>query len=319
MIKSTTEMEFLKYKECLSCYNFNIGETLEDFFKLLKLDTTTEENPFAIKKKPNLNLNEVKNPALKELIEYRMLVKDLKDNLEKNEKKTYKQLPKYITALQKILYLYFHCFLLILMIMISMMTAGILSTVYFGTCFYYLIKSDNIYLGEEFTYPKAIESTLRIIVLIDITIQGIYQTPFFIMNADDIRYKLLSALGFIKVMDLNNNEIDASNKLDIYGKAIIYFFMSVQHFIYDSKYFKRYYLAYLLENKFKTNKRSLINTFTFNNSRIKIFQKSLSIRQKTMEAMDDLKKIILELNEKLNQMGEAIFGKSTINNKNIVL
>ena len=317
MIKSTTEMEFLKYKECLSCYNFNIGETLEDFFKLLKLDTTTEENPFAIKKKPNLNLNEVKNPALKELIEYRMLVKDLKDNLEKNEKKTYKQLPKYITALQKILYLYFHCFLLILMIMISMMTAGILSTVYFGTCFYYLIKSDNIYLGEEFTYPKAIDRTLRIIVLIDITIQGIYQTPFFIMNADDIRYKLLSALGFIKVMDLNNNEIDASNKLDIYGKAIIYFFMSVQHFIYDSKYFKRYYLAYLLENKFKTNKRSLINTFTFNNSRIKIFQKSLSIRQKTMEAMDDLKKIILELNEKLNQMGEAIFGKSTINNKNI--
>ena len=42
------------------------------------------------------------------------------------------------------------------MIMISMMTAGILSTVYFGTCFYYLIKSDNIYLGEEFTYPKLI-------------------------------------------------------------------------------------------------------------------------------------------------------------------
>ena len=318
LIKSTTEVEFLQYKECLSCYDFDIGETLEDFFSLLKLDNTniTEENPFGTKKNLKLNLKEIKNPALKELIEYRMLIKDIKDNMGKKEAKKYKPLPKYLIVLQKILYLYFHCFLLILMIMISMMTAGIFSAVYFSACFYYLIKSDSIYLGQEYTYPKAIKKTLRIIVLVDIIIQGIYQTPFFIMKENDIRYKLLSALGFIKVVDLNNNEIDAKSKLDIYGKAIIYFFMSVQHFIFVSKYFKRYYLAYLLENKFKTNKKSLINTFTFNNDRIQIYQKSLSIRQKTMEAMDDLKKIVLELNEKLNQMSESIFSK--VNNNEII-
>ena len=320
IIKSTTEMEFLQYKECLSCYDFNIGETLEDFFKLLKLDNRVEENPLENKKKLKLNLKEIKNPVLKELIEYRSLIKDWKDNLERKETKKYKPLPKYLTVLQKILYLYFHCFLLILMIMISMMTAGILSAIYFATCFYYLIKSDSIYLGQEYSYPKAIKKILRIIVLIDITIQGIYQTPFFSMKNDDIRYKLLSALGFIKVVDITDNEINITNKLEIYGKAIIYFFMSVQHYIYNSKYFKRYYLAYLLENKYKTNKNSLINTFSFNNYRIKIYQKSLSIRHKSMEAMDELKKIIHELNEKLNKMGEAIFSKNNdnkINNENI--
>ena len=234
MIKSTTEMEFLQYKECLECYDFNIGETLEDFFKLLKINKTEEENPFETKNKIRLNLKEIKNPVLKELIEYRSLIKDLKDNLDKKETKKYKPLPKYLILFQKVLYLYFHCFLLILMIMISLMTAGILSTIYFGSCFYYLLKSDSINLGQEYTYPKAIKKTLRIIVLIDITIQGIYQTPFFSMKDDDIRYKLLSALGFIKVVDVNDNEIDAKSKLEIYGKAIIYFFMSVQHYIYDS-------------------------------------------------------------------------------------
>ena len=89
-------------------------------------------------------------------------------------------------------------------------------------------------------------------------------------------------------MDINDDdEINTIQKLEIYGKAIIYFFMSVQNFIYNSKNFKRYYLGYLLENKYKTNKKSLINTFTFNNDRVKIYQKSLSIRQKNMEAMDD--------------------------------
>ena len=110
---------------------------------------------------------------------------------------------------------------------------------------------------------------MRIIVLIDITIQGIYQLPFFSLKEDDIRFKILSALGFFKVVDINDNEISTFSRIDIYGKAIIYFFMSVQHYIYDSKYFKRYYLAFLLENKFKTNKTSLVNAFTFNNNRIK--------------------------------------------------
>ena len=55
MIKSTTEMEFLQYKECLECYDFNIGDTLDDFFKLLKIDNTVEENPFESLKKTRLN------------------------------------------------------------------------------------------------------------------------------------------------------------------------------------------------------------------------------------------------------------------------
>jgi len=309
-IKTMTDYQYFQLKECLSCFNFNIGNNLTEFFQLLKINKNTYINYFDTKanNKLKLNLSKIKNPILKELIEYRMYEKEYLNNMEKREKGKYKPLPRYLLILQQILYLYFHCFLLILIIMLSMMTAGILSAIYFGLCFYYLIKSDSIYLGLEYTYPKAIKTTLRIIVLIDIIIQGIYQLPFFSMKDDDIRLKIFRAIGLIKVVDISSNdEINAIQQLEIFGKALIYFLMSIQNLIYNSKTFKRYYLVYLLENKFQTNKTSLVNAFTFNNNRVKVYQKSLSIRQKSVEAMDDLNQIITELNSKLNKMGENLF------------
>ena len=49
--------------------------------------------------------------------------------------------------------------------------------------------------------------------------------------------------------------------------------MIVQNLIYNLKTFKIFCLVYFLENKLKTNKTSLIDAFTFNNNRGKIYQK----------------------------------------------
>ena len=92
-------------------------------------------------------------------------------------KKEKVELLQHSLALQQIIYLYFHCFLLIPTIILSMMTAGLISVIIFWVCFYYLIKRDSIYLGHEYSYPKVIKATLMIIVL-DIIIQGIYQYLF---------------------------------------------------------------------------------------------------------------------------------------------
>ena len=314
-IKTMTEFEFYQFKECLSCFNFHIGNNLSEFFKLLKINRNVHFNYFETnaQNKLSLNLTAIKNPVLRSLIEYRMYEKEYLNKVEFRQKGKYKPLPTYLIILQKILYLYFHCFLLILIIMISVMTAGLLSTIYFGVCFYYLIKSDCIYLGQEYTYPKAIKTYLRIIVLIDITIQGIYQLPFFSMDEEDLRFKIFRAIGLIKVLNIDaNDEVSAIQQLEIFGKALIYFFMSIQNIIYNSKTFKRYYLVYLLENKFQTNKTSLVNAFTFNNDRVKIYEKSLAIRQKTLESIDDLNQIITELNSKLNKMGQKLFSKNNL-------
>ena len=310
-IKTMTEFEFYQFRECLSCFNFNIGNTLDEFFKLLKINKDIHINIFDAnaKNKLNLNLTSIKNPVLKELIEYRMYEKEYLNNIEIREKGKYKPLPSYLLILQKILYLYFHCFLLILIIMISIMTAGPISCIYFGAGFYYLIKSDCIFLGQEYSYPKAIKRSLRIIVLIDIILQGIYQLPIF-YDGTEITYKIFSSLGFVKIIKVDDNEIQSDLQLEIFGKALIYFFMSLQNLIYNSKTFKLYYLVYLLENKFQTNKTSLVNAFTFNNDRVKVYQKSLAIRQKTVESMNNLNDLINELNSKLNKVGDKIFSKN---------
>ena len=317
-----TDYQFFELRECLSCFNFNIGNTLTDFFNSLKINKDISYmNYFGTsKKKSNLNLSQVKNPLLKQMIEFRMYEKEFLNTMEKREKGKYKPLPSYLLVLQKIIYLYFHCFLLIIMIMLSLMTAGILSAGYFAMCFYYLIKSDSIFLGQEYTYPKAIKTTLRIIVLVDIIIQGIYQFPIF--SFDEVNNNWLKAFGLTKVFDINdfdiynstntnnNNNNTKVKQLEIFGKALIYFLMSTQNLIYNSKTFKRYYLVYLLENRFQTNKTSLINAFTFNNHRVKIYEKSLAIRQKSVEIMDDLKKLINELNSDSNKMGEKLYSKN---------
>ena len=82
--------------------------------------------------------------------------------------------------------------------------------------------------------------------------------------------------------------------------------MSLQLLIYESKSFKKYYLVYLLNHKNESKKSSIINSFTFNNQRVEIFGKSLSLRQQSYEAMEDLKYIINELNGKLNLMGKKL-------------
>ena len=302
-IKTMTEFQFYELRECLKCFNFNIGNTITDFFQTLKINRDAYfTNYFGTddKKSSNLNLSQVKNPILKQLIEVRMYEKEYLNTMEKREKGKYKPLPSYILIIQEILYLYFHCFLLILIIMLSMMTAGILSAIYFTICFYYLLKSDSIFLGIEYTYPKAIKITLRFLVIVDILIQGIYQIPYFHMRGETV----FNAFGFIKIENIN-----AIQQLEIFGKVLIYFLMSIQNLIYKSKNFKRYYLVYLLENKFQTNKTSLVNAFTFNNDRVKIYEESLEARLKSVEIMDDFKQIIDDLKTELKKMGERSYGK----------
>ena len=93
--------------------------------------------------------------------------------------------------------------------------------------------------------------------------------------------------------------------------------MIVQNLIYNLKTFKIFCLVYLLESKFQTNKTSLIDAFTFNNNRVKFYQKSFSIRQKSLEAMDNLNKIITHLNSKFNENREKLFSNNKLKLKRL--
>jgi hypothetical protein len=211
------------------------------------------------------------------------------------------------------------------------MIAGLISIVYISISFYYLIKSDSLFLGTKYTYPKILKKVLMIIILIDIIVQGIYNTPFFVEEDEEsIIYLVFNSVGLIKVVDFKTNNItnttDTTNTtntefeevvnidqtIEVFAKAFIYLLMSLQLLIYESKSFKKYYLVYLLNRKNEAKKSSLINSFTFNNRRVQIFGKSLYLRQQSDESMEELKNIINELNGQLNQMGKSLLYKKAL-------
>ena len=325
-VQRMPEVEFQEVKECLECFNFKMGTdkknfTHKDFLELLNLkeedEPQAEINIDKNDQRNKFDFSGIKNSTLKEVIYFRMLSKELRKSMEKKTNTQYKQYPKYILVFQEILFMYLHFFLLIFIIITSIMIGGLISIVYISISFYYLIKSDSLFLGTKFSYPKILKKILMIIIFLDIFFQGIYSTPFFSQEKDSIGYKIFNSIGLIKVVDFgkdaNKKEtIDIDQNIEVFAKAFIYLLMSLQLLIYDSKSFKKYYLVYLLSHKNEGKKSSIINSFTFNNRRVQLFGKSLSLRQQSDEAMEELKNIISELNERLNQMGKSLFSKKTL-------
>ena len=307
-IKQMSEVQFQQYNECLKCFDMNIGKDHDEFLKILKIKdnglsrlSDISENR---RNKKKYNLEELKNPTLKELIYFRLVNKE---NTIGNIG-IYKPLPKYLVIVQEFLYMYFHCFVLISIIFLSIMIGRIISILYVTLSLYYLINCELLYLGERYTYFKTIKTILRSIILIDILVQGVYQTPFVSPNKNDLSYKIFDAVGFIQVVNFEeSNEITIDQSIQVFSKAIIYLLISLQILIYESNHFKQYYLVYLLENKNEFKRHSIINSFKFNNQRVKIFKQSLHIRQRSDQAMEDLKRVIEELNNKLKNFGGKLF------------
>ena len=333
-IKQMSELQFQQYNECLKCFDMNIGKDHQDFLRILKIKESglsrisdLNENR---KNKKKYNLQELKNPTLKELIYFRLVNKE--NSLGNNG--IYKPLPKYLMILQQFLYLYFHCIVLILIIFLSIMIGRLISILYVTISLYYLINCELLYLGERYTYFKAVKTILRIVILIDIFLQGSYQIP----SDGELPSKITNAfesIGFIKVLKFNETIITTSQNtqivetkiiieqsLQVFSKALIYLLISLQILIYESYNFKLYYLVFLLENKNEFKRHSIINSFKFNNERVKIFKKSLNIRQQSDQAMEDLKRVIEELNDKLKAIGgkllDDIARKRTFNNNNYI-
>ena len=355
-IQRMPEVEFQEIRECLECFNFKIGKNHKDFLKILNLKEEDEPQGVTNYSKDDqrnkFDFSGIKNSTLKEVIYFRMLSKELRKTMEKKTNTQYKQYPPIFLVFQEILFMYLHFFLLIFIIITSIMIAGLISICYISFSFYYLIKSDSLFLGIKYTYPKILKKILMFVILFDIIFQGIYSTPYICQEKGSLGYKIFNSIGLIKVINFNeinttsnvnktvndtindtisdnpnetlyetlyatlnstaNEQIEIDQKVEVFGKAFIYLLMSLQLLIYESKSFKKYYLVYLLSHKNESKKSSIINSFTFNNKRVQIFGKSLSLRQQSDEAMEDLKNLINELNGKLNKIGKSLLTKKTL-------
>jgi hypothetical protein len=195
---------------------------------------------------------------------------------------------------------------------ISMMVSGLLSIFYISFSLIFLMKSNSMYVGNPYLYPKSIKTVLRVAILIDIAIQTLYQTPYIDPGSKtNTLYVILKIIGFNKIIHFGENfnaeefEIAPEQMILVLAKAFTYFFISIQILIYSSQDFQEYYLSYLLTKNINLRRISLMNVFRFNNKRIEVMGRSIALRQEMQNSMILLQKRLESWNKSLSAIGSG--------------
>ena len=217
-----------------------------------------------------------------------------------------------LNGLKKIIYLSLHNVILIIIMIISMMVSGLLSIFYISFSLIFLMKSNSMYVGDPYLYPKSIKTVLRVAILIDIAIQTLYQTPYIDPGSKtNTLYVVLKIIGFNKIIYFGENfnaeefEIAPEQMILVLAKAFTYFFMSIQILIYSSQDFQEYYLSYLLTKNLNLRRISLMNVFRFNNKRIEVMGRSIALRKEMQNSMILLQKRLESWNKSLSAIGSG--------------
>ena len=233
--------------------------------------------------------------ALKKLKIFKKKPNKIEQEIKIDDSKRQKMLKKLNAKTQEIfnlfefikiiLYLSSHNFVLIINILICMMIPGIISLIYIIIFIGFLFKSNSLIQGKRYYYPHFTKN-LRLIILIDITVQLVVQ--FFI--GDGLISKICNNIGINKLLEFKNGIVikDDESFTLIIAKTFSYFFISLQILIYSSVDYIEYYFIYLLTLKVNQYKTSKINAFKFNNERIDVMTKSLTLKEEAYKTMDEL-------------------------------
>ena len=296
-IQNMSNELFTQYKECLINFNLDIGQNIHEMMKNFSM-TKEEQNQQRPTFKPDATETEKLILRKNNYFRFReRMKKEGRDNVPDSD---------FVKSFQEFIYLYLHIFILLAIIIISLMITGLISIFYLTICFYYLINSQRIYLGMKYGYPKQIKKILKIVLIVDIVIQLTYQIPYIKSDKDTLFYKIFNALGFTKLLN-EDVEMASAGIIEIIGKPLIYLFISLQTIIYNSKDFKRYYILFLLSTKMETKRNGFINSFIFNNLRIKEFQNSVDLRIESEIKMQEIRQLLKEWSEKFNIEGVNLF------------
>ena len=181
-----------------------------------------------------------------------------------------------------------------------MMVSGLLSLSYIIFSLYFILTSNRMYLGQKYLYPKAIKKVLRVIIIIDIALQILYQNPFTSNETGEktVLYTILNIIGFNQIINYEKSTkddivINTEQLILVFCKAITYFFIGIQILIYSSQKFQEYYLIYIITRKKNLKRKALMNAFRFNNKRIETMNQSIQLREDMPLNMEKLKKKLI--------------------------
>ena len=354
------DMKDEKLKEYNECMEYNLGIKINDIkYKLgLSLTPIKDESKKELVLVSTNKITEDQNESNKQNIILdvkesnksttpNIIIENNKENdnneeeqeeeekkLDKSEKEKIKiRWKNFFANFYQLFYLSLHNIILIIIIITSMMVPGLLSLFYIIFSLYFLITSDKMYLGKKYFYFKAVKKILRVVIIIDIGAQILYQIPVFYRDPEEKTTfdKILDIIGFNRIIDYGKGndisyddgkddiEIDTEQMVLVFCKAITYFFMGIQILIYSSQNFQEYYLVYLITRKLDLKRKSLMNAFRFNNKRIKTIEESIKLRENMSLDMKNLIEKLDDWHSKLSKLDAAELQANLITRKSSVI
>ena len=333
-VKNMNYNDFIDYSTCLkNSFGIYLGNDFSSFKKKFNVDDDNNENYILNENLIKENKIEDKNEEIKkeEILENmpekdnNEINTDIKINEEKNnnnknedlnplknilKKSKIREKIKKINIFQKIralLYLSFHNFIIVIIILISMMISGLISATYFIFSLFFLMESSNLIIGTYFSYPNKIRKNIRIILLSDIFLQLFIQNPISInLRKYSMTEKIEKIIGLTEIIKYENNniKINSDGLTLIYVKVITLVLINLQVLMYSSKDFQEFYLTYLITKKDKIKKRQMMNTFKFNNKRVEKMNENILRRIRMENAMNSLEKTLEDWNQKLSHIND---------------
>jgi len=304
--EALSKIDSLEYNEFKESLEYNFGIILKDLQDIRKeIKSFSFYNKFKIpyieKKGIKENVKQCKTNRNSRLSDQQA------NSLFFNNVEKKSRIMRIVHYLKKSVYLTMHNIMLVMILILSLFNDCLISLIYITFALYYIYMARGLFLAQKWNLPKAIINFLRPFMLVDISIQILYQNPlniYLIANYQTLvsflKYLGISTLiNYDNIIDTNYNQEKSQGSILLILKIISYVLVSLQIIIYGSKDFKSFYITFLFKKKESTYRSSMMYTFLFNNNRIKIMNSSMNYRNQIDEVQDNLEKQLEQWNENL--------------------
>ena len=211
---------------------------------------------------------------------------------KRNKQKTL--LKSFCLTMQKVVFQYLHILTLLIILLLTTRSQGLVSVGYLIFCLVFLFQSRHFAQNlQNWTYPAWVKYFLQPYLLIDILTQFAIRMPFEGKAIANPAWKIIFMFQPL------------ASDSTVVLKLIIFTMVSLQEEIFGSNEFARFNARNSREHAEVTHIKAQCSTYLYNNKRVMHYKKYEQLKDKHGEKLGKIKEQIEEWNKKLSTQTET--------------
>jgi len=194
---------------------------------------------------------------------------------------------------------------LVCLLMIAFQVQGFINLFYICFCLYFIAQAINFIYQKNWKFPLYLRRILKPMVILEILIQMLYQTPVDAVHKNEADPKSWQKIiGFYPIWSISDDNIPISiSTSNVIYKCFMYAFIILQENIFESKEYKSFTNITLFDIQRLSDQKAEAMAYLYNNGKIKTtisnqFEKDKMIRK------------LAQVNRQLKQWNQSVFNKS---------